>query len=96
MQLLEISFNPEASKMLQNIEQGREILRYQTNIALFSGIVIDKEPSTFDETRNYDGPKAGGKWQDTIKKELCDMDKQQVWKIFKKEDVSENRINIKM
>jgi hypothetical protein len=29
MQLLESGFNPEASKMLHNIEQGREILLEQ-------------------------------------------------------------------
>jgi hypothetical protein len=41
MRLLESSFNPEASTVWQNIEQGREILLERTNIALFSGIMID-------------------------------------------------------
>jgi hypothetical protein len=49
MSLLESSFNLEASTLLQNIEQGREILLEQANVALFSGIVIDEESSTFDE-----------------------------------------------
>jgi hypothetical protein len=31
--------------MLQNIEQGREFLLEQANVALFSEIVIDEEPS---------------------------------------------------
>jgi hypothetical protein len=39
--------NPEASTVLQNIDQGREILLEQENLALLSGIVIDEEPSTF-------------------------------------------------
>jgi hypothetical protein len=78
MRLLESSFNPEASKLLQNIGQGREILLEQANVALFSGIVIDEEPSSFDEAWNHDDPKARGKWQDAIEKELCDMDKQKV------------------
>jgi hypothetical protein len=47
--------------MLQNIEQGREILLEQANVAMFSGIVIDEEPSTFDEVWNNDYPKARGK-----------------------------------
>jgi hypothetical protein len=93
--LLESSFNPEASTMLQNIEQGREILLEQANVALFSGIVIDEESSTFDEAWNHEDPKAKGKWRDAIKKELCDMDKQQVWEIIKKEDIPENRKTIK-
>jgi hypothetical protein len=40
--LSESSFNPEASTMLQNIEQGRKILLDQANVVLFSGIVIDE------------------------------------------------------
>jgi hypothetical protein len=66
MCLLESSFNHEASTVLQNIEQGREILLEQANIELFSGIVID-------EAWNDDDPKAKGKWRDAIKKELCDI-----------------------
>jgi DNA-binding phage protein len=91
MRLLESSFNPEASTVLQNIEQEREILLEQANIALFNGIVIDEKPSSFDEAWNHDDPKARGKWQDCIKKELCDMDEQHVWKIINKEDIPENR-----
>jgi hypothetical protein len=68
MNLLESSFNPEASTMLQNIEQGREILLEQANVGLFIGIVIDEEPLSFDEPCNHDDPKARGKWQDAIKK----------------------------
>jgi hypothetical protein len=80
MRLLESSSNSEASTMLQNIEQGREILLEQANVALFSGIVIDEEPSSFNEAWNHFDSKARGKWRDSIKKDLCDMDKQQVWK----------------
>jgi hypothetical protein len=65
--------------MLQNIEQGKEILLEQVNVALFSGIMIDTEPSSFDEAWNHVDPKARGKLQDAIKKGLCDMDKQQLW-----------------
>jgi hypothetical protein len=75
MQLLESSFNPEASTMLQNIEQRRDILFEQGNVAFFSGIVIDEEASTFDEAWNHDDTKARGKLRDAIKKELYDMDK---------------------
>jgi hypothetical protein len=41
MRLLESSFNPVASTMLQNIEQGREIILEQANFAVFSVVVID-------------------------------------------------------
>jgi hypothetical protein len=95
MRLLESSFNPEASTVLQDVEQVREILLEQANFALFSEIVIDVEPSSFDEGRNHDDPKARGKWRDAIEKKLIDMDKQQVWEIIKKEDIPEDRSNIK-
>jgi adenylosuccinate synthase len=51
MRMLESGFNPEASTVLQNIEQGREILLEQANFALFS----------FDEAWNHYDPKARGK-----------------------------------
>jgi hypothetical protein len=43
--------------MLQNIEQGRKVLIEQADVVLFSGIVIDEGPSTFDEAWNHDDPK---------------------------------------
>jgi hypothetical protein len=95
MRLLESSFNPEASTMLQNIEQGRGFLLEQANVALFSGIIIDEEPSSFDEAWNHDDLKARGKWRDATKKELNDMDKQQALEIIKKEDIPEDRRTIK-
>jgi hypothetical protein len=64
--------------MLQNIWQEREILLEQANVALFSGIVIDEEPSTFEEAWNHEDLKTREKWWDAIKKELSDMDRQQV------------------
>jgi hypothetical protein len=74
MHLLESSFNSEASTVLQNIKQRREILLEQANVALFSGIAIDEESSTFDEVWNHDDPKSREKWRDANKKDLCDMD----------------------
>jgi hypothetical protein len=49
MPCLESSFTHEASTLLQNIEQGRKILPEQEKVPLFSGIMIDEEPSNFDE-----------------------------------------------
>jgi hypothetical protein len=58
---------------------------------LFSEIVIDEESSTFNEAWNHEDPKAREKWRDAIKKELSDMDKQQVLEIVRKEDIPKNR-----
>jgi hypothetical protein len=63
MRLLE-----STSTMLQNIEQGREILLEQANVAFFCGIIIDEEPSSFDEVWNHDDPSSRGKWRDAIKR----------------------------
>jgi hypothetical protein len=60
--MLESSFNHEASKMLQNTEQGREIRLEQAIVALFRENLIDEEPSTFDKAWNHEDPKASGKW----------------------------------
>jgi hypothetical protein len=54
--------------MLHNIEQGRGILLEKSNFALFSGIIVDEEPSTFQEAWNHEDPKARGKLQNAIKR----------------------------
>jgi hypothetical protein len=48
---------------------SRQILRF------FIGTVIDEEPSSFDKSWNHNDPKARGKWQDAVKKDLNDFDK---------------------
>ena len=45
---LESSFNPEASKIIEDFEQGRENLRGYANFVLFTGKVTE-EPTTFEE-----------------------------------------------
>jgi hypothetical protein len=54
---LENSFNPDAAKLVGQIEQGREILLDQVNLALFSGMVINEEPTTFEQAWNHQDPK---------------------------------------
>jgi hypothetical protein len=50
---LESSFNPEASRIVERIEQGREILLDHANFALFCIGPVDKvEPATFEEAWN--------------------------------------------
>jgi hypothetical protein len=44
------------------IQSRNKILLEQANVALFSGIVIDEEPSRFNKTWNHDDSKARGKW----------------------------------
>ena len=48
MRILESSINPEASKIVEEFKQGRDILLNSVNIALLSANMV-KEPTTFEE-----------------------------------------------
>jgi hypothetical protein len=63
---LESSFNPEASKIVERIKQGKEILLDHASLAFFGGGVAEKEPTTFDESWNHDDPRTQEKWREVI------------------------------
>jgi hypothetical protein len=77
---LESSYNPEASTLIKNFEQGREILFEQANIALFNISPSKLEPTTFDDVWSHPSPKNRELWRAAINKELGDMDNKKVWK----------------
>ena len=85
MKLLESSFNTEASKIIENNEQGREIILNQDNVALFSG-GIQVESTTFSQAWDHHNPKEREKWRLAIKKEFSDMESKKVWETIKNED----------
>jgi hypothetical protein len=64
---LESSFNPEASKIIDNFEQGRDILLESVNLALICGNVM-KEPQSFDDAWNCADPDQRTKWRAAFKK----------------------------
>jgi hypothetical protein len=84
---LERSFNPDASKIVERIEQGREILLDHANFAFFSGGVAEKEPTAFNLAWNHDDPRTQAKWREAINKEFEEMKKKEVWEVMKKEDI---------
>jgi hypothetical protein len=55
---LESSFNPEASRIVERIEQGREIFIDYVNFAFFSIGSVEKEPTIFDEAWNHKDPRS--------------------------------------
>jgi hypothetical protein len=55
MKRLESSFNPEASKIIESIDQGRKIILDKANIALFSG-GIQLEPTTYYQAWDHQDP----------------------------------------
>ena len=40
MHRLESSFNPEATKIVEDVKHGREVMLDQVNLALLSGTII--------------------------------------------------------
>jgi hypothetical protein len=79
---LESSFNPDAAQLVEQIEQGREISLDQVNLAVFSGIVINEEPTTFEQAWNHQDPKVRERWWEAINKEFDEMSKKEVWENY--------------
>ena len=94
MRMLESSFNPEASKIVEEFKQGRDILLDQVNIALLSANIV-REPTTFDEAWNCANQADQIKWREAIKKEFNDMNDKKVWSVINKESIPEGRRCIK-
>jgi hypothetical protein len=92
---LESSFNPEASRIVERIEQGREILLDHANFAFFGIESVEREPTTFDEAWNHTDPRSQEKWREAINKEFQEMEKKEVWEFMKKEDIPHDRRTIK-
>jgi hypothetical protein len=51
MKKLESWFNPEATKVVENYNDGRDMTLDQVNLALFAKVII-KEPTTYEEAIN--------------------------------------------
>jgi hypothetical protein len=92
---LESSFNLEASKIIEDIEQGREIQLDLANLALFSASASELEPTSFNDAWNHADPKNRELWRIAINKELGEMENKQGREIIDKEDVPEGRRTVK-
>jgi hypothetical protein len=88
---LESSFNLEAAKIVERIEQRREILFNHANFAFIDVGTVVKEPTTLEEAWNHDDPRSQEKWRKTINEEFEEIDKKQVWEVMKKEDIPQDR-----
>jgi hypothetical protein len=84
---LESSFNTEASRIVERIEQGRGILLNNANFAFFDIGSLEKEPTTFDKAWNHKHPRSQEKWRESINTEFQEMEKKEVWEVMKKEDI---------
>jgi hypothetical protein len=75
MHRLESSFNPEATKIVEDIKDGREVMLDQVNLVLLSETIIPEEPTTFDQAGNHKCSKGRAKRRGAITKEFAEMDK---------------------
>jgi hypothetical protein len=89
MRKLESWFNPEATKVVENYNNGREKTLDQVNLALFSTIIV-KEPTTYEEAINSEKKEDQIKWKSAIDKELKEMEKRGVWEIINEKDIPIN------
>jgi hypothetical protein len=69
MKQLENIFNPEASTIIEEFEQGKETLLGYAKIPMFTGKIL-KEPTTFEEAWNCEDLTDYKKWRNVIKKNL--------------------------
>jgi hypothetical protein len=59
--------------VVEQLEQGREILFDQAYVALCRGSANNEEPTTLNEVWNHEEPKDRENWQAAINKEIDEM-----------------------
>jgi hypothetical protein len=75
---LESSCNLDSTRIIDDIEQARNIILDQAKIALFSG-ATQFEPKNFEQAWNHNEANDQEKWRMAIKKEFNDMNTKKVW-----------------
>jgi hypothetical protein len=88
---LESSFNPEASKIIDDLEGRFSSIR----LTLRCLVGIMRRIRTYDEAWNSKDPVSSEKWRMAIKKEFNDMQSRVVWDVISKEEVPRDRRCIK-
>jgi hypothetical protein len=74
MRKLESWFNPQATKIVDELDRGREIVLEQVNLALLT-TSLSKEPSSFEEAINCENKDDQKAWKEAIEKEINEMTK---------------------
>ena len=79
MKKLQGWFNPEASRIVETLKSGREMILDQADIAMMM-LEGPMEPVSFDEAFNHSELESRVKWRSAINKEFKEMDVRGVWK----------------
>jgi hypothetical protein len=86
MRKLESWFNPQATKIIDDFDHGREIVLEQVNLSLLT-TSFTKEPLSFEEAINCENKDDQKAWKEAIERELNEMTKRRVWDIIEEKDV---------
>jgi hypothetical protein len=86
MRKLESWFNPQATKIVDGFDRGREIVLEQVNLALLT-TSLTKEPCSFEEAINCENKDDQKAWKGAIEKKLNEMTKRGVWEVIDEKDV---------
>jgi hypothetical protein len=86
MRKLESWFNPQATRIVDEFDRGREIVLEQVNLALLT-TSFTKEPSNFEESVNCENKDDQKAWKEAIEKESNEMTKGGVWEIIDEKEV---------
>jgi hypothetical protein len=90
MKKLQGWFNPDASRVVESSNSGREPIVDQADIA-FMTVEQPKEPGTFNEAFNHPEEDVRLKWREAIHKEFKEMNLRGVWKKVNKEEMPVGR-----
>jgi Reverse transcriptase (RNA-dependent DNA polymerase) len=91
---LEGWFNPQATKVLEDLYPGRETLLEQVNLALSTTNLV-KEPSSCEEAINCERKEEQNACKEAIDKEMNEMTKRGVWEVIDEQNVPNDRRCIK-
>jgi hypothetical protein len=86
MKKLQGWFNPDASRVVDSSNSGREPIVDQADIS-FMTVEQPKEPGTFNEAFNHSEENVRLKWREAIHKEFKEMNLHGVWKKVNKEEM---------
>jgi hypothetical protein len=86
MRKLESWFNPQATRIVDEFDCGREIVLKQVNLALLY-TSFTEEPSSFEEAINCENKNHQKAWKEATEKELNEMTKRGVWETIDEKDV---------
>jgi hypothetical protein len=94
MKKLQGWFNPDASRVVESSNFGRELIVDQADTA-FMMVEQPKEPGTFNEAFNHSKEDVRLKWREVIHKEFKEMNLRRVWKKVNKEEMPVGRQCVK-